>query len=438
MCEKQYYPLIHFAAKYGWINDPNGLIYHDEVYELYFQHNPKGIEWGNMTWGHARSKDLLHWEEMEPVLYPDENGFMYSGCGIQNDRELLSLPKDALIFFYTAALHDWTDPSKTKFTIRRAYSLDGGKTLIKEGEPVLESLCSENRDPKVFWHEESQAYILVLWLQENEFGIFRSEDLEHFTLSQRLMLEGGYECPNLFQLPVFDSETGEQMECKWVFWAADGFYYIGTFDGFTFTQECERQKANAMNSLPYAAQTFSGTKEVISLSWLCTKCIGLSTTGVISLPRSLSLLKVENRFLISQKLSEIVEKSFRKIGQLKQSGASVNVGENTAIRLLVECKEDWTMEFLSKERERQAIVSYKYAGGSFIITHGAVSTFVLLGGTANNLEIIYDQGIFEIASGDGTMLAITDIPELRIQNITKVLLREGTASVICQKDSKIE
>lgn len=190
MKDKKYYPAIHFAAEYGWINDPTGLVVHDGIYELYFQHNPVGIEWGNITWGHARSVDLIHWEELVPVLRPDEHGMMFSGSGIRNDREALGLSKDALIFYYTAALNNWSDPSQTRFTIRYAYSLDGGDTLVKTGVPVLDSLYPDNRDPKVFWHEESGAYILVLWLHKNDFGIFRSEDMKRFHLSQRLTLEG--------------------------------------------------------------------------------------------------------------------------------------------------------------------------------------------------------------------------------------------------------
>jgi len=432
MKNKNYYPIIHFAPQFGWINDPNGLVFHDGVYELYFQHNPEGIEWGNMTWGHARSKDLLHWEEMEPVLRPDENGFMYSGCGIRNDRKALGLPEDALLFFYTAALNNWLDASKTKFTIRLAYSLDGGDSLVKTGEPMLESLYPDNRDPKVFWHEESRAYIMVLWLQNNEFGIFRSENLEHFSLSQRVTLDGGYECPDLFELPVYDSVTKEQTGREWVFWTADGSYYIGDFDGYTFTQKVERQKANAMNSLPYAAQTFYGTDQIINMAWLCTKCIGLQTTGVMSMPRALSLVKKEDKYLLRQELPEVVENAFLIVGNLETSGESVAIKEEAAIRLLLHCKGDWTIDFYSGDGGRQLTITYRYQGGSFIVTHEEVSSFVLLGGASDNLDLIYDKGILEISAADGTLLAISDVPELRTASINKVMLQEGdvTAAVM--------
>lgn len=118
------YPKLHFAPKYGWINDPNGLVYHDGIFELYYQTNPNGVEWDDMTWEHARSTDLIHWEELEPVMYPDENGMMYSGCGLRNDKEVLGLPKNALLFPYTAALFS-EGFTNQHFTIRLAYSTDG-------------------------------------------------------------------------------------------------------------------------------------------------------------------------------------------------------------------------------------------------------------------------------------------------------------------------
>ena len=101
--KKGMYPKAHFAPDYGWMNDPNGLIYHDGRYELYFQYNPGGIEWDQIAWGHAHSRDLVHWTQEESVLFADETGPMFSGCGIVNDRGLPGYPKDALVFFYTAA-----------------------------------------------------------------------------------------------------------------------------------------------------------------------------------------------------------------------------------------------------------------------------------------------------------------------------------------------
>ena len=145
-------PRIHFTAQTGWINDPNGLVYKDGYFHLYFQYNPYDIAWGNMCWGHAVSRDLLHWTQQDTVLYPDEHGTVFSGSGVVNEHGMLGLPESALLFFYTAAgaCNRWCENDNS--TQRLAYSLDGGATLQKMNWE-LATICKENRDPKVFWHE---------------------------------------------------------------------------------------------------------------------------------------------------------------------------------------------------------------------------------------------------------------------------------------------
>ena len=143
-------PKYHFTAARGWINDPNGLVYKDGVYHLYFQYNPFDTRWENMSWGHATSRDLINWTQQETVMYPDENGYMFSGSGFVNKNGCLGLPEDALMFYYTAAgeCRPWT--AERLFTQRLAYSIDGGKTLIKTDRGVVPVISHENRDPKVF------------------------------------------------------------------------------------------------------------------------------------------------------------------------------------------------------------------------------------------------------------------------------------------------
>lgn len=277
------HPSIHFTVETGWMNDPNGLVYQDGVYHLYFQYNPFDTRWGNMSWGHAVSSDLLHWEQKDAVLFPDETGMMFSGSGIVNERGMLDLPPEALMFFYTAAgdTNRWSEGKQ--FTQRVAYSLDGGKTLRKSDRGVLPTVCRENRDPKVFWHEESGAYIMVLWLKENDFGIFRSEDLENWTQSDCLTLERAFECPDLVRL--YD----EQGNAHWMFWCADGYYFFGTFDGYHFRTDGVRHEAY-MNDVPYAAQTYTGVNgRVIQIPWLRLPNSGRCYTGAMGIPRELGV-----------------------------------------------------------------------------------------------------------------------------------------------------
>ncbi len=285
-------PAMHFTAEYGWINDPNGLVYDGENYHMYFQYNPFNLIWRNMLWGHATSKDLLHWNWCDPALYPDANGMMFSGCGIRNEKGLLNLSENALLFFYTAA-GDSTPWSKgADFTQRIAYSVDGGYTLEKLDKPYVGKIGKDSRDPKVFWHEPSQAYIMMLYLEGNDFAILRSQDLEAWEETQRFTLEKAWECPDLVEL---QNEAGEK---RWMFICADGFYYWGEFDGYRFDSDWVRHEAY-INEGVYAAQSFSGVEErTILVPWLRITGNGFNYTGAMGIPRELSWRKEQGEAVL--------------------------------------------------------------------------------------------------------------------------------------------
>lgn len=445
MTEKSsiYKPAVHFTPSYGWMNDPNGLVYHDGIYELYYQHNPRGIDWNCMTWGHARGTDLLHWEDLGDVLEPDENGLMFSGCAIRNDRGLLGLPKDALLFFYTAAGHSSRESKGKPYTIRLAYSTDGGKTLIKkdgicEAGEIMETLAAENRDPKVFWHEESGAYILVLWIENNDFGIWRSEDLEQFTMTQRVTLESGYECPDLFRLPVISTKEGgrETGEEKWVFWTAHGYYYVGSFDGYEFHQEQERRCASQMGPdvvLPYAAQTFSGPEKVLSVSWLRTKCVGGRTTGMMSIPKEFSLIRNKDGYILRQNFPSAVMEAFAQTENGILDGACcLKLCNQNPLPFVPEPETmgmhdedmEWEIRFLSKETCLLKLECQRDTKKLFF-TRGIVTDSCETGCELENLELIYDHGILELLGNNGTFYLAVDFPELRAEAVDKMEMSEN-------------
>ena len=438
-----YKPAVHFTPSYGWMNDPNGLVYHDGIYELYYQHNPRGIDWNCMTWGHARGTDLLHWEDLGDVLEPDENGLMFSGCAIRNDRGLLGLPKDALLFFYTAAGHSSRESKGKPYTIRLAYSTDGGNTLIKkdgicEAGEIMETLAAENRDPKVFWHEESGAYILVLWIENNDFGIWRSEDLEQFTMTQRVTLESGYECPDLFRLPVISTKEGgrETGEEKWVFWTAHGYYYVGSFDGYEFHQEQERRCASQMGPdvvLPYAAQTFSGPEKVLSVSWLRTKCVGGRTTGMMSIPKEFSLIRNKDGYILRQNFPSAVMEAFAQTENGILDGACcLKLCNQNPLPFVPEPETmgmhdedmEWEIRFLSKETCLLKLECQRDTKKLFF-TRGIVTDSCETGCELENLELIYDHGILELLGNEGTFYLAVDFPELRAEAVDKMEVSEN-------------
>ncbi|MCR4922908.1 MAG: glycoside hydrolase family 32 protein [Lachnospiraceae bacterium] len=296
---------IHYHAPEGFLNDPNGLVYDNGIYHIYHQHNPVSRYWENMTWGHAVTKDFIHYDFVSDTICPDEEGVMFSGCGIKNDRGCFDLPKDALLFFYTCFSRTQNGKAARKGVQKMAYSLDQGKTLIKYPGFVLDLKGVEDRDPKVFYHEESQSYIMALYLNKNRFVILRSENLKEWKISQELSLVPMWECPDLVRLKAEDGCE------KWAFISADGYYYTGDFDGYEFKPHGV-MKGLYDDKLPYAAQSFSNVKDrVISIAWLRTKNTGENFTGYMSVPRELSLAEDENGYYIKQKFVKEVSEYVR-------------------------------------------------------------------------------------------------------------------------------
>lgn len=396
-------PLVHFTANTGWINDPNGLVYDKGIYHLYFQYNPFDTEWENMSWGHAVSKDLLHWKQMDTVMYPDENGMMFSGCGLVNDRGLLGLDQSTLLFFYSAAGSSnlWSDGKD--FTQRIAYSTDGGTSFVKTDRGFLPTIKRENRDPKIFWHEKSQAYIMVLWLEGNSFAILRSENLEAWESTQTLELTDAWECPDLFLL---SEESGES---KWVFWSADGFYFVGEFDGYQFLQEGTRKEAYT-NKLPYAAQTYSGINDrIVTVPWLRTENKGKNYRGAMGLPRELSLIKENDSYVLKQspireweEQKKIVLQWKKKDESLKQTDKVIyESAQATAleIKTIANCSSKVIWNLYGNE-----IV---YCSETGELTLGEVK--VTLKNNITEFTLILDGSIVEITNGNNTLFTVLEL-----------------------------
>lgn len=230
-----YRPQFHFTAQKNWLNDPNGLVFYKGQYHLFFQHNPLGTEWGNMTWGHAVSKDLVHWRQLPHALERDASGTMFSGSAVvdwNNTAGLARGREKTLVAFYTAAGGTSPESQGKPFTQGMAYSTDRGQTWTKyEGNPVLPHIVKENRDPKVVWHAATKRWIMALFLDGNDYALFASPDMKRWEQIQKLTLPECGECPDFFPMRV----QGETETEKWVFTAANGRYLVGDFDGRKFT-----------------------------------------------------------------------------------------------------------------------------------------------------------------------------------------------------------
>ena len=256
-------PQFHFSSRRGWHNDPNGLVYSAGLYHLFYQHNPYGIQWGNMHWGHAVSEDLVHWRELGDALYPDALGTAFSGCGVVDWENTSGLQATdgctgregppPLVCVFTSAGGTSPESEGQPFTQGLLYSVDGGKSWQTYAEnPVLGHVAGENRDPKVIWHPPSAQWVMALYLDGNDYALYGSPDLKAWTKLCDVVLPGCTECPDFFPLAV----DGNPEDVRWVFWGANGTYLLGGFDGQTFVSDGPAQRYD-WGGNAYAAQTWS-------------------------------------------------------------------------------------------------------------------------------------------------------------------------------------
>ncbi|MFT3686690.1 MAG: glycoside hydrolase family 32 protein [Phycisphaerales bacterium] len=243
----------------NWLNDPNGLVYFAGEYHLFFQHNPNGIEWGDMTWGHAVSKDLVRWTQLDNAITPDALGTIYSGSAAVDWLNTTSFRDESksasppLVAMYTAAGGQSPESKGKPFTQCLAFSNDNGRTWTKfAGNPVIPHIAAENRDPKIIWYPPTKRWIVALYEDGSRFSLHESPDLKHWTKLQDLEMPGCSECPDFFPLPL----NGDKTQMRWVFTAADARYLVGTFDGRMFKPEGGVKQTDFGRNF-YAVQSYS-------------------------------------------------------------------------------------------------------------------------------------------------------------------------------------
>lgn len=293
-------PQFHFSSRRGWNNDPNGLVYHDGEYHLYYQHNPYGWDWGNMHWGHAISSDLVHWKEQPIALYPFKFGdWAFSGSAVvdrDNTAGFKSGKEDVLIIAYTS----------TGRGECIAFSNDRGRSWIEySGNPVVKH---EGRDPKLLWHEPTRRWVMAVYDEFNKgryIAFYTSPDLKAWDFESRI--EGFFECPDLFELPV----QGARGQKKWVLTAASSEYRLGTFDGRAFQPETPMLPGHRGNSF-YAAQTYSDIPERdgrrIQIGWGRISTPGMPFNQMMCFPTVMTLRQtVDGPRLAWQPVEEITK-----------------------------------------------------------------------------------------------------------------------------------
>ncbi|MBP3313034.1 MAG: glycoside hydrolase family 32 protein [Oscillospiraceae bacterium] len=292
-----YRPQVHFTAKYGWINDPNGMIYYNGEYHLFYQHNPAGLDMHreNCHWGHAVSKDMIHWEQKDIMLYPDERHSMYSGSAIVDEKNLLGKQvgdNKTVVLFHTT--------NRDPYWQNIAYSTDGLKTSVPyENNPVVDHIEGRNRDPKVTFCEELGAYIMTFFLAGDRFQILRSDDLVHWEKVQVLSVPESIECPDFFPLTTPDGER------KWVFVAGNDAYVVGDWVNGQFVP-CQKTKMLHYGKSAYAGQSFNNAPNgrVVRMAWGRWFLSTDRFDGQMTIPMEMGLMKKDGEYYLTAKIVE--------------------------------------------------------------------------------------------------------------------------------------
>lgn len=344
-CSEQFRPQIHFSPETGWANDPNGMVYYDGEYHLFFQHNPDTTIWGPMHWGHAVSKDLIHWEQLPIALYPDSLGWIFSGSAVIDWENTSGLGKNGIppmVAIFTYHNRELESTGADKFQYQGiAYSLDKGRTWTKyENNPVLPNPgIRDFRDPKVIWHPESGKWIMTLAVLDH-INFYSSPNLIDWTLESEfgtgIGAHGGvWECPDLFPLQIEGTD-----DTKWVLLVSINpggpnggsatQYFIGDFDGHVFEPHGEKTKWLDYGKDNYAGVTWSDIPDEdgrrILIGWMnnwqyANEIPTSGWRGAFTLPRTLELTDIYNDYLLVS--SPVKEFEKLKSGSKNISGSTI-------------------------------------------------------------------------------------------------------------------
>jgi fructan beta-fructosidase len=475
--DETYRPQYHFTPAKNWMNDPNGPIFYKGEYHLFYQYNPFGNDWGHMSWGHAVSRDLVHWQHL-PVAIPEENGIMiFSGSTVVDWHNSSGFCKEAHAAEPSCLVAIYTGHTEKLQTQNLAYSNDQGRTWTKySGNPVLDLHMQDFRDPKVFWHEPSRKWVMVAALPtEHKVRFFGSSDLKHWNALSDFGPAGGtagvWECPDLFPLPV----EGEAGQTRWVLsinlnpgglagGSADQ-YFVGQFDGTTFVNAnpAEQTLWADYGKDFYASTSFSDIPATdgrrIWLGWLLNweyagKVPTFPWRGVQSIPRALSLkrfpegirlvqspvkeletlrqnqvsldrqsIAAANRALLARRIRGDALEIIAEIdgGNSAEAGIRVRKGKHEATTVGV----DWVKQEVLVDRTRSGNTS---CDGKFAGRHAG--PLLSAGGKRVKLHIFVDRSSVEVFVNDGaTVISDAIFPSRESQDI-ELYSTNGEARIV--------
>jgi fructan beta-fructosidase len=393
-------PQFHFTQKVGWNNDPNGMVYHNGKWHLFFQHNPVGLPWGNMTWGHATSKDLLHWEQQPDKLFPKTmcKGDAFSGSATVDKKNTAGWGENTLVAFLT----------DTGCGECIAYSADNGETFTYyDKNPVV---THNGRDPKVSWYAYSKEdkplddkakalgghWVMVVYDDRQGVGrnaaFYTSTNMKDWT--EQSHLPGYYECTDLFELAV----DGDAKNTRWVVFAADAKYAVGRFDGKTFTPEHEGKRQVHYGPY-YASQTYDNSPDGrrIQIGWVQVGSPGPYNQH-FSFPHCLTLHKSEEGIRMFATPIKEIETLRAKTNKAKAQNLAANkpvdlpVGSDLLdIRLTVEVGTAETIELnVPGGTVKYDVKASKLNEAEMTPVDGKI-----------NLQVLVDRALMEIVGNGG-------------------------------------
>lgn len=412
--ETRWRPIYHHTPTYGWMNDPNGMFYKDGVWNLYFQYNPYGSTWENMTWGHSTSTDLVNWTYQGDVIEPDALGTIFSGSSVVDYKNTAGFGEGAIISYYTSAGQSQTQSM--------AYSTDNGKTFTKyENNPVLTSNIPDFRDPNIFWHEATQRWILII-SESQHMKFFSSANLKdwHFesTFGEDYGNHSGvWECPDLFEI-----------NGKWFllcninpsgpFGGSATQYFVGQFDGHKFTCEDDKSEVKWLDygKDHYATVSFSNAPDgrIIVLPWMSNWQYANNVPtkqyrSANGLPRDLGSFTYKGETYLSVKPSKEILSAFAQKPSEKLTDAC---------RIDVQLKGSSSVT-LSNEKGEQVVLTYdeqaetiamdrRKSGETAFSEEFPIVTTTPTYGKVKMLRIFVDRSSIEVFDADGKV-AMTNI-----------------------------
>ena len=417
---EQYRPLYHHTPAYGWMNDPNGMFFKDGVWHLYFQHNPYGSQWENMTWGHSTSTDLIHWTFQGDPIQPDAWGSIFSGSSVVDKNNTAGFGENAIVALYTSAGENQTQSM--------AYSTDNGKTFTKyDGNPIITSNVPDFRDPHMFWNEDIKKWNMILAAGQ-QMNIYSSDNLKDWKFESSFGAEYGshggvWECPDLMKMKVRGTDKEKWMlVCNINPGGPSGGsatqYFVGDFDGHKFTCESKPEVTKWMDygKDHYATVTFDNAPNGrhVALAWMsnwqyANQVPTLQYRSANSIPRDLGLFEYKGNTYCSVTPSE-------EITAARSKKPSKSLSE--ACEMVVNLKGDATIT-LSNSKGEKVVMTYKAKDETFSMDRTlsgktdfssdfAAITTAPVYGKMNKLRIFIDKSSIEVFDNDGKM-AMTNL-----------------------------